>query len=82
MPKSEQQEPNIEVSSDGTDEIVYGQTELYPGLRQSEFWPGAKYIQFGRVGLYHSRVEIKKAQEGRLEPEPTQVETFTSDRLF
>lgn len=49
-------------------EETYEQTELFPGSRQTRFWPSAKYIRIGRVGLFHARLALKKAKNQLVEP--------------
>lgn len=79
MPEFEQQSLNIELSSDDT-EPTYEQTEICPELRRPRFWPSAKDIRIGRVGLYHARLALEKAKAERLARE--QAETSSAAPSF
>lgn len=80
MPEFEQQSLNIELSSD--EETTYEQTEICPELRRPRFWPSAKDIRIGRVGLYHARLALDKAKAERLAREQAKAETSSAAPSF
>ena len=51
------------------------QGEFYPELRESPFWPTAKDIRIGRIGLYYARQALEKGGQERSEPKQAKATT-------